>query len=178
MNETIDLAPGFFWVWMNKESQQQYEAFKDDLMTTNTKYRIKSFGGNIPNSYACPVADSCLGNVIHKCSKGYQGPLCAVCGKGYFKVLTKCRECPTLPWIIGQITMASLGMAILVVIVLWEKKKDPNNPSRTLTDIFLARLKIVIGFYQVSSATFDCIFVHSLAWTGRYYHEIRQDGAA
>ena len=155
MNETIDLAPGFFWVWLNKESQQQYEAFKDELMKTNAKYKIKAFDGNIPNAYACPITDSCLGRRYSECSQGYQGPLCAICGKGYFKVLTKCRECPTLPWIIGQITMASLGMAILVVIVLWEKKKDPNNPSRTLTDIFLARLKIVIGFYQVSSATFD-----------------------
>ena len=164
MNETIDLAPGFFWVWQSKESQQKYLAFKNDLMATNAKYRIKSFDGNIAKSYACPVKDSCLGKRYSKCSKGYEGPLCAVCGKGYFNVLTKCRECPTLPWIIGQIVMASIGMAILVVVVLWEKKKDPNNPSRTLTDIFLARLKIVIGFYQVSSSTFDAFSY--ISWPG------------
>jgi hypothetical protein len=163
-NEAIDLAAGFYWVWKSKESRQHYVSFINDLFIEHGGYKIEIFEEFIPNAYACPVSESCMGSRLSKCTIGYTGPLCAVCDKGYFNVLTKCQACPTLPWIIAQVVLATLGIVFLLVIVLLEKKKDQNNHSRTLTDIFLARLKIVIGFYQISVATFDSFSY--ISWPG------------
>lgn len=114
----------------------------------------RNFEGVIPIAHACPTGESCLGGTHSSCVVGYTGPLCAVCDVGYFTSMGSCRKCPTLPWIVAQIVVAFLAMVILIAVVLWEKKKETKNYARSLADIFLARLKIVIGFYQVSSSTF------------------------
>lgn len=66
-----------------------------------------------------------------------------------------CRKCPTLPWIIAQACAVVLGL-FCIIFFFWRqaKKSDGDNKARSMTDIILARLKIVIGFYQVSSSTF------------------------
>ena len=104
-------------------------------------------------AHACPTAGSCLGGSAAECSVGYSGPLCAVCDQGYYNLMSKCQKCPSLPWIISQIFLVVTVLTVLVVVIFFEKKR--TRGSRSLTDLILARLKIVIGFYQVSSSTFD-----------------------
>ena len=89
-----------------------------------------------------------------KCSNGYGGPLCAVCSKGYYHLLNHCRKCPETLWFIIQLCGIAIVIAILTVsIVLARKRRCPSG--RKMSDTILARLKIVIGFYQVTSSTLN-----------------------
>ena len=87
-----------------------------------------------------------------KCAVGYQGPLCAVCSKGFYRLASTCQKCPTLPWLIGQVVIVVLVTVIIIGSLSLGKKKRTLT-GRSATDILLARLKIVIGFYQVTSGT-------------------------
>jgi hypothetical protein len=155
INETIDLAAGFYWIWSSKESTEHYQTFSSELQITDMSYdpNLITFKDNIPIAYACPVAESCVGGLQSECSVGYEGPLCAVCGPGYFEFLAKCEKCPTIGWLVGQVILVLVLVTFLLVVILKERKD--KTKKRSLTDIILARLKIVIGFYQVSSTTFD-----------------------
>lgn len=155
-NETIDLQAGFYWVWENVNVEMNYEVFKKDLLVSKQSFKMRKYEAIVPLAYACPLAQSCLGGMLSQCREGYRGPLCAVCDKGYKKIITKCHKCPSLPWLVAQIVLVILIAGVIVVVILWEGKKDERNQNkRSLTDVFLARLKIVIGFYQVSASTFD-----------------------
>ena len=89
-----------------------------------------------------------------ECATGYKGPLCAVCKKGFYKIISSCQTCPSLPWLIAQVTIVLVAIAMVAVpVTLGKRIKDSNG--RSVTDIILARLKIVIGFYQVTSGTLD-----------------------
>ena len=141
--------------------KEQYEVFKTNLLISSRSYKTPKFENVIPVAYACPIEDSCLGGMTAECSKGYTGPLCAVCNKGYYKVISQCRRCPSLPWIIAQIFLVVFIVGLIIAIIVWEKKRNARTSSRSLADLFLARLKIVIGFYQVSSSTFDAFsYIH------------------
>ena len=88
------------------------------------------------------------------CATGFEGPLCAVCSKGFYKMISSCQKCPSLPWLVAQISIVMVAIVVIVIpVTLGKRFKDKNG--RSLTDIVLARLKIVIGFYQVTSGTLD-----------------------
>ena len=56
----------------------------------------------------------------------------------------------------GQLTITFVFLLLLVVVVVWTSiKKNKENRQRALVDIVLARLKIVIGFYQVTFGVLD-----------------------
>ena len=56
----------------------------------------------------------------------------------------------------GQLTITFVLLLLLVVVVVWTSiKKNKENRERALVDIILARLKIVIGFYQVTFGILD-----------------------
>lgn len=89
-----------------------------------------------------------------ECATGYKGRVCAVCKKGFYKIISSCQKCPSLRWLIGQITIVLVAIAMVAIpVALGKRIKDRNG--RSLTDIVLARLKIVIGFYQVTSGTLE-----------------------
>ncbi|KAL9974051.1 hypothetical protein ACROYT_G011041 [Oculina patagonica] len=153
-NESVRLQPGFFWKWLSNESLMKYEEFSADLLITDNSYQQLRFQGTIPLVYKCPAPEACLGGMRSMCSHGYGGPLCAVCSKGHYQLLNRCRKCPRMLWFVLQVC----GIVILVVILtvsifLGKKRKCASN--RTVTDMILARLKIVIGFYQVTSGTLN-----------------------
>lgn len=159
-NESLNLSPGFYWRWVSTDARKHYNEFTRDLDIHGREYNEShvSFEYAIPKAYACPVAGACIGGQKSRCARGYEGPLCAVCGNGYFKALVKCQKCPTLPWIIGQIVIVAV-VFLLTLVLITRDKRNEGSGGRSLTDIFLARLKIVIGFYQVTTGTFDA-FVH------------------
>ena len=154
-NERVDLAPGFYWNWSTSGMRAKYSNFTVGLNVSSMSYTHRAFDGEIPLAHACPVMESCLGGEDSSCSEGYKGPLCAVCSKGYYNMLTKCQECPTLPWIVGQIILVLAIAIVSIAIAIRQRKSHPDASPRTLSDIFLARLKIVIGFYQVAASTFE-----------------------
>ena len=59
-----------------------------------------------------------------------------------------------MKWLIGQIALPCVFIALIIAPLVFGKKMR-GTEGRSLTDIILARLKIFISFYQVTSATFD-----------------------
>lgn len=156
-NETVDLNPGFYWKWESQESRELYEKFKDGLRIKYKPYGsngLTRFNRSFPKVYACPTPSACLGGMKSSCSHGYEGPVCAVCSKGYYRMINTCQKCPSKKWLIGQISL-TFAFLLLVILPLIFGKKIRVTSGRSLTDIVLARLKIFISFYQVTSGTFD-----------------------
>lgn len=100
-----------------------------------------------------PVAESYLGSLDSTCSQGYEGPLCGVCAQGYFKLFTKCQRCPSLLWIAVQLVIVFALVSLVAFLTLRDRKKE--HAQRYVADILLARLKIVVSFYQVTSGTLN-----------------------
>ena len=112
---------------------------------------------DLPLAYECPRKESCLGGLDSTCKQGYEGPLCEVCSPGYHKRLQTCKKCPSKSWMGAQLAITIALLLILVVVIVWTsvKKNRQSNNQRPLVDIILARLKIIIGFYQVTFGLLD-----------------------
>ena len=156
VNGTVTLGSGFYWRWSDDHTKQMYTAFKDNLQITDDSFNssLTKCSTLLPASYACPVAKSCLGSLDSTCSQGYEGPLCGVCPQGYFKLFTKCQRCPSLPWIAVQFVIVFALVSLVAFLTLRERKKE-EHAQRSVADILLARLKIVVSFYQVTSGTLN-----------------------
>ena len=156
VNGTVTLSRGFYWRWSHYHTKQMYAEFKDNLKITDNSFNLTltKFSTFLPTPYACPVAESCLGGMDSTCSQGYEGPLCGLCTPGYFKLLTKCQRCPSLPWIAVQFVIVFVIVFLVAFLTLRDKTKD-KNAQRSLADTLLARFKIVISFYQVTSGTLN-----------------------
>ncbi|XP_073246500.1 uncharacterized protein [Porites lutea] len=158
-NETILVKEGYWWSFRDHNESWEYQRFVDALMTPDEKFNHAdvNFTGIFPKPYPCPKAASCLGllNSVRKpCKKGYGGPLCEVCVKGHYKSMSRCTKCPTLPWLITQMVFIVCAIFLLIFILFRDESKTKGK-GRTLSDVVLARLKIVVGFYQVTAGTLD-----------------------
>ena len=74
---------------------------------------------------------------------------------------------------IGQLSISAAIIIIIITIVVWSsKKKSKKNVGRSSVDIVLGRLKIVIGFYQVTFGLLEAFayvkWPDSLALIGTY----------
>ena len=156
INESLHLKAGYFWKWESEGNMRRYQNFTKELQVESDWYDrgYSKYNLPIPTVYQCPVRESCLGGMETKCAEGYTGILCAVCSEGYYKIISNCQKCPSLPWLVGQIVLVAFIVAVIAVSLLLGRKSK-NASGRSMTDIFLGRLKIFIGFYQVTSATLD-----------------------
>lgn len=173
-NESVSLKKGYYWQWDSKETMLAYKAFADNLKIENDFYfrNTSSFNGTLPRPYQCPRVQSCKGGLESKCATGYSGPLCEVCESGYYKRVLSCKACPSGTWVIVQLCLLGLVVLVLVVILIWNGRRKKTKQKRPMIDILLARLKIVIGFYQVTSGIVEA-FVYvkwpsSLSMIGDY----------
>ena len=175
-NESVRLQPGFFWKWPSDESLIKYQEFSADLLVNSNSYKLLRSQGTVPPVYECPATEACLGGMEARCSHGYEGPLCAVCSKGNYQLLNRCRKCPKVLWFILQVSGITIIFVILTAGIVLGKKKTCAS-GRTVTDMILARLKIVIGFYQVTSFTlntFSYVAWPSALWTLVHYANMVQ----
>lgn len=151
-----------------------YKAFAENLKIENNFYsrNTSSYNGTLPQPYQCPRVESCEGGLESKCATGYSGPLCEVCESGYYKRVLSCKACPSGTWVIVQLCLVGLVVLILIAILIWNGRRKKTKEKRPMIDILLARLKIVIGFYQVTSGIVEA-FVYvkwpsSLSMIGDY----------
>ena len=153
VNESVNLLPGYYWKWSSADAKYLYTNFSAELQVRNKTFNknLTSYSLDIPKAYACPVAEACKGGLDSECSLGYGGPLCAVCSKGFYMLASTCRKCPSLPWIIAQVVLIVVIVTGLLIFMIKEKKNKSNK--RSLSDAMTARLKIVLGFFQVTSGT-------------------------
>ena len=73
----------------------------------------------------------------------------------------------------GQISIIAAVVVIVIAVVVWtSKKKSEKSDERSSVDIILGRLKIVIGFYQVTFGVLEAFsyikWPDSLALIGKY----------
>ena len=105
----------------------------------------------MPTPYKCPVEESCKGGLDSPCAIGYEGPLCAVCSSGYYKQLQICTSCPSKKWIAAQLSIIAVIIFLIIALLAWtNKRKEKKAKEMPLIDRFFSKLKIVIGFYQVT----------------------------
>ena len=120
---------------------------------------------SLPQPQKCPREKSCIGGLVSLCAVGYEGPLCEICSKGFHKQLKSCNKCPTKKWMIGQLSVLATVILVIIVIVVWtSRKKGKKNEERSSVDIILGRLKIAIGFYQVTSGVLEAFSY--IKWPG------------
>ena len=158
LDDFANLTVGFWWKWEHKGHLEVYRnfikkvknfSFTPDLHNANDSGIEYPY--TLPQPFKCPMADVCKGGLNSSCEAGYEGPLCAVCRYGYYKKLNKCTLCPTKGWMIGQSAVIGALVILLVILVVWRsKKKCKKDAERSLLDEVLGRIKVVIGFYQVT----------------------------
>ena len=111
---------------------------------------------SMPTPYRCQVEKSCKGGLDSPCAKGYEGPVCAVCSSGYHKKLEFCEKCPSKVWIVAQLSIVLVILSLLFAILMWKRKtKLVKDEGHYLIDMFFSKLKILVGFYQVTHGLLD-----------------------
>ena len=153
-DDYASLKSGHWWEWRNTTHKDRYKEFITNLLAILPALGVDDvqFPHPIPTPYKCPREESCKGDLDSPCDNGYEGPLCAVCSKGHYKQLQICRKCPSKKWILGQLSIVVAILLLILVGLAWSvsKRKVKKDQGRTLIDMFFSKLKIVIGFYQVT----------------------------
>ena len=179
VNESVSLKKGYYWQWDSEVKRLAYEAFAKNLEIEDETYLMNTslYNGTLPKPYQCPRVKSCEGGLESKCAIGYSGPLCEVCQNGYYKRVLACKACPSGTWVIVQLCLCGVAVLVLMIILIWSGRRKNTSEKRPMIDILLARLKIVIGFYQVTSGIVEA-FVYvkwpsSLSMIGDYAEVIQ-----
>ena len=174
-NDSFYLKEGYWWKWENGTNKELFISFRDALSKNSSvdKNSIIEYPYPLPEPHKCPRPESCLGGIDSNCSEGYEGPLCDVCQHGYYKQLKTCRKCPSKNWMIGQLCFIAAAIFVITVVVAWRSKKQiRKKKDRSLGDLILSKLKIVIGFYQVTFGVIEAFafikWPESLTFIGKY----------
>ena len=174
-NDSFSLQPEYWWKWENETNKEYFKSFREALKKNSPveKNSIFEYPYPLPQPHRCPRPESCLGGIDSNCSQGYEGPLCDVCRHGYYKQLKTCRECPSKNWMIGQLCLIAAAIFVITVVVVWRSKKQmKKKKGRSLGDLVLSKMKIVIGFYQVTFGAIEAFafikWPESLTFIGKY----------
>ncbi|KAK2556245.1 hypothetical protein P5673_021865 [Acropora cervicornis] len=152
-NDSFSLQPEYWWKWENATNKKYFISFREALMKDLPVEHnsIFEYPYPLPQAHKCPRPESCLGGMDSNCSQGYEGPLCDVCQQGYYKQLKTCSKCPSKNWMIGQLCLIAAAIFVITVVVVWRSKKQiKKKKGPSLGDLILSKMKIVIGFYQVT----------------------------
>jgi len=166
-DEYASLKPGYWWEWRNETHKDRYRDYIANLLTSSPALDASSvqFPYQIPLPYMCQVEDSCLGGLDSPCKEGYEGPLCAVCSTGYYKHLQACTQCPSRHWVVGQLSIIAAIVFIVVVLTVWtSNRKRKRGGGSSFLDMLFSKLKIVIGFYQVTHGLLEAFSF--IKWPG------------
>ena len=166
-DDYASLKSGHWWEWRNESHKNHYQVFIENLLASSPTldvYHVQ-YPYAVPTPYKCPAEESCKGGLDSLCENGYEGPLCSVCSSGYFKQLKICTRCPSKTWIAGQLSIVLVVVLIVIALLVWRsRRKLKENENGLLMDMFLSKVKIVIGFYQV---TYGLLEVFSyIKWPG------------
>ena len=152
------LKSGYWWEWRNETHKHRYRNFIKNMLASSPALDSFSvqFPLAIPTPYKCPVEDSCNGGLDSPCKNGYEGPVCGVCSSGYYKQLQNCAQCPSKKWMAVQLFVVAVILLIVLVVLVWiTKRKVKKAQGLNQIDLFLSKLKIVIGFYQVTNGLLE-----------------------
>ncbi|KAJ8048598.1 Carboxypeptidase N subunit 2 [Holothuria leucospilota] len=168
------LSEGYYWNWTFPDANiTEYINFVANLDTlsmsydNNTSYRLQ-----IPRVYKCPNPSSCVndvkeyGSVIGKCATGYTGWMCRKCKPGFSAIMNNCFRCPNMVYLLSQIFFLTCLCTVIFYIICWKFRERRGNKKvrRGSTSIFVSRVKITLGFYQVMGEFWRSL--HGVQWTG------------
>ncbi|XP_022806838.1 uncharacterized protein LOC111343903 [Stylophora pistillata] len=152
----LNLKPGYWWEWQNETHRERFRNFSTNLINPQESFddSFRDFTYPMPRPTKCPREESCQGGVNaidNPCKPGYEGPVCGICQFGYYKQLQVCSKCPTKKTMAIQLgLLAGFFLFIVAILVWYSRKKTKKAQGRPVIDIIFARLKIIIGFYQVT----------------------------
>ena len=152
-DEYASLKSGHWWEWRNETYKGRYKDFIKNLLASVPSLNASNvqYPFPIPKPYQCQVEEACKGGLDSPCEKGYEGPICSICSTGYYKELQICTRCPSKKWIVGQLSIiAAIVLIIIAVAVLKSRKKTKKLQGHQQIDMLLSKIKIAIGFYQVT----------------------------
>jgi len=152
-DDYASLKSGYWWQWRNNTRKDRYRHYIANLLAISPALDAPSvqYPFPIPTPYRCPREESCKGGLDSLCEKGYEGPLCHVCSSGYYKQLQTCLQCPSKKWIAGQLSIiAAIVIIITAVSLRTSNRKKRKGGTYSLIDMLFSKLKILIGFYQVT----------------------------
>ncbi|XP_022794412.1 putative leucine-rich repeat-containing protein DDB_G0281931 isoform X2 [Stylophora pistillata] len=157
-NDAAILAPNYFWKWSSTERKENYTEFVLNIYTHNESYNkaFSTFEGPLPKPVKCPYPDSCKGGINSTCKIGYKGILCATCSSHYYHRFNSCLRCPKMLVTIISCCVIVLLFMLLFVIVFWGDSRRTED-NRTVADVVMSCIKIVIGFYQVLAGIFSTL---------------------
>lgn len=170
-NDVKTPLPGYFWSWeLSGANSSQYMAFVGNTTQTGKPNSNSSsnYTGIIPNAFPCMRKKSCINNISinikTQCEKGYQGWLCSKCSDGFFGALNLCVRCPkTTTLLVVMFIFASVCISFLILLSWqFEKGKTHKNKSRSLIDVMISRIKILLGFYQIVGKLLESL--HNVTW--------------
>lgn len=164
------LLPGYMWNWsFPGASIANYKNFVANLrLPIDPSYLPEKYDGDIPRVFKCPRSESCPNDndsIAGNCANGYTGWLCTSCETGYYSVLTLCVACPGLMLLIVESCVFFIGV-LACVLLSWQikQKAGKDSQTRSFLDVMIARIKILLGFYQVVGEIFTSL--HDINWTG------------
>ena len=152
-DDYTSLKPGYWWEWRNKTQKDRYRRYIANLLAVSPALDASSvqYPLPIPAPYRCPREESCKGGLDSPCETGYEGPLCAVCSSAHYKQFQTCVQCPSKKWMVGQLSIIAAIAVIITAVSLWTSRRNEKKGEKyPLIDMFFSKLKIVIGFYQVT----------------------------
>ena len=153
-DEYATLNSGYWWRWRSKTRKDRYRLFITNLLAHSPVLHNDnvSYPYPLPIPYKCPEEFACKGGIDSSCEHGYRGPLCSVCTKGHYKQFHQCKKCPSMAWTVGQLSIVGGLLLIIIALSVWtSKRKNKQEEGHCFSiDIFLSKIKIAIGFYQVT----------------------------
>ena len=165
------LLPGYMWNWSFPGANlTEYKNFIENIkVTDDPESNPSNYTGNIPRVFKCPTSDNCQNvndSIAGNCAVGYTGWLCTNCVPGYYSVLTSCVPCPSLAILILESCVFFIVCALACFLLYWQVKRKAENENkvRSLVDVMIARIKIVLGFYQVIGEIITSL--HDISLTG------------
>ena len=166
-DDYASLKSGHWWEWRNETHKNRYQVFIKNLLASSPildTFHVQ-YPYAIPTPYKCPVEESCKGDLDSPCENGYEGPLCSVCSSGHFKQFKICTRCPSKKWIAGQLSITLVIVLLIIAVLVWtSRRKIKKKGEGRLMDTFFSKLKIVIGFYQVTHGLLDAFSY--IKWPG------------
>ncbi|KAJ8047433.1 hypothetical protein HOLleu_06428 [Holothuria leucospilota] len=153
------LKPGYFWDWnFPNASIDEYNMFVANLLNETRFYDNRTiYSKRIPRVHKCPRTASCInnfseeGSVETTCALGYTGWLCNICLPGYYSVYSCCLRCPNVNvLVLGLFLILCVGLVVLYFFWLSYNKQREEGKQRNTVDIIVSRVKIMLGFYQVT----------------------------
>ena len=176
-DDYASLKFGYWWEWRNKTHQDRYNLYIKNLLASSPKldtFHVQ-YPYPIPTPYMCPAEESCKGGLDSSCNSGYEGPICSVCIAVYYKQLKICTRCPSKKIIAGQLSAILVTVLIIIAVLVWQgRKRFQKEEEGLLIDKFLSKVKIVIGFYQVTYGLLDVF--SCIEWPGSFETIARYSG--